>query len=1024
MWLLVSLVMIATGIPGLAVAQENPAHTESESFAQKLLAAAQTERSVLFDSRKDLITIELARFLISRGKQLASDSNYPEANDAFQLARTVSERIGDQPGIVDALVQMASVSQLLARNEEALTQLNQALSIAKEINDRSRAGRILMSFGRFYKEQGKGPESLKAFQMAAIEFTTANDKEELKKAFNQAGTTYLALGDVNLAADTFGKSLSIDRSADNYLFAGNAFYSQREYSRAIEYYEKALAAFEQKRDMRGYEDVLTSLAQAHFELANYDEALVYRLRSLGILQSSGDKNAVAAGYMAAGEIYFLQGNLELAAESYQRSLELAPVLGNKLSIGARLSNLGVVRELQSNNAQAMEYYKAALAELETTDAQTATARVLTHIGDVYYKERNYPSALMSYEGSRLLSEKAGDKLAEAYALLNVGAVQTTTGQYAKALAVYQSALALLEKTGLDEDIANALVKIASVHNLLGEQASALTFAQHAVAVAEPSGNPDALWPAWSEIGKSLRASKRAGEARVAFDKAIQVIEAAPNEGTTQPGSSRGRVYPFLNMVELLLEANKFVDALNYAERAKAQVLRSVLQTTTTRLTKGMTTAEQTSELGFIRRLQDARTKLTREVRSDRPDGVRKKSLAEEAQKARTEYAAFEQALNRSHPDLAVWRGASTEKTQSAINALRLDPSTALLEYVVTDNNTYLFVLTSSRTRVGETSTNIKVYTLPVPEPKLAEVVSQFRKLIADRGDLGQSAVELYDLLLRPAQQQLNAKRSLVIVPDGALRELPFQALKPANDRYIIEEVRLSYAPSISALSEISKQDVRQPSGTVVGTTKLVAFANPLPDDRVGSVPVLEAEVQEVRQAFGVERTLVYNGPEASETQVKTEPTKHRMMYFAAESVLDNASPMFSYIPLAPGSGKEDGFLQAREVAQLNLQPDLVVLSASSITPGASGAGSGIMGMSWSWFATGAKAIVLSQWKVQSTGESKLMVEFYRNLAAARRRTTSLSKAESMRAAIISLLREKTYQHPYFWSGFMLWGDAR
>ncbi len=621
-----------------------------------------------------------------------------------------------------------------------------------------------------------------------------------------------------------------------------------------------------------------------------------------------------------------------------------------------------------------------------------------------------------------MNEKAGDKPAEAYALLNVGAVQTMTGQYAKALAAYQSALALLEKAGTSEDIANALVKIASVYNMLGEQSAALTFAQRAIAVAGPGDNPDALWPAWSEIGRSLRASKRAGVARLAFDKAIQVIETAPNEGITQQGASRARVYPFLNVVELLLEENKFVDALNYAERAKAQVLRSVLQTTTTRLTTGMTPAEQASELGFIRRLQDARTKLAREARSDRTDGDRKKSLAAETQKARTEYAAFEQALNRSHPDLAVWRGAPPEKTQLAINALRLSPSTALLEYVVTNNNTYLFVLTSEQTRLRKTSPNIQVYTLPVPESKLAEAVSRFRKLIADRGNLGQSALELYDLLLRPAKQQLNGKQSLIIVPDGALRELPFQALKPANDRYLIEEVQLSYAPSISALSEISKQDVRQSSRTVVNTTKLVAFANPLPgansvassepDDKVGSVPVLEDEVQEVRQAFGVERTMVYNGPAASETQVKTEPAKHRMMYFAAQSVLDNASPMFSYIPLAPGPGNEDGFLQAREIAQLNLQPDLVVLSASSITPGASGAGSGIMGMSWSWFATGAKAIVLSQWKVQSTGESKLMVEFYRNLAAARRRTTPLSKAET------------TYQHPYFWSGFMLWGDAR
>src|SRR5260370_3366020 len=142
-----------------------------------------------------------------------------------------------------------------------------------------------------------------------------------------------------------------------------------------------------------------------------------------------------------------------------------------------------------------------------------------------------------------------------------------------------------------------------------------------------------------------------GIASLAFDKAIMVSETAPDEGITQQGASRARVYPFLNVVELLLEENKFVDALNYAERAKAQVLRSVLQTTTTRLTTGMTPAEQASGLGFIRRLQDARTKLARAARSDRTDSARQKSLAAETQKARTEYAAFQQAVNRSHPHL-------------------------------------------------------------------------------------------------------------------------------------------------------------------------------------------------------------------------------------------------------------------------------------------------------------------------------------------------------------------------------------
>src|SRR6185295_13061293 len=130
------------------------------------------------------------------------------------------------------------------------------------------------------------------------------------------------------------------------------------------------------------------------------------------------------------------------------------------------------------------------------------------------------------------------------------------------------------------------------------------------------------------------------------------------------------------------------------------------------------------------------------------------------------------------------------------------PRSALLEYVVTDDRTYLFVLTVN---AAETTTELTVYPLTLKQKELGARVAQFRETLAN-GSPGfrEPARELYDLLLKPAAAQLQGRTSLIIVPDGALWELPFQALQSAPSRYLIEDSAIAYAPSLTALREMNK----------------------------------------------------------------------------------------------------------------------------------------------------------------------------------------------------------------------------
>jgi CHAT domain-containing protein len=116
---------------------------------------------------------------------------------------------------------------------------------------------------------------------------------------------------------------------------------------------------------------------------------------------------------------------------------------------------------------------------------------------------------------------------------------------------------------------------------------------------------------------------------------------------------------------------------------------------------------------------------------------------------------------------------------------------------------------------------------------------------------------------------------------------------------------------------------------------------------------------------------------------------------------------------------DDGLLEAREIMQLNLHADLVVLSACQTARGRIGAGEGMVGMSWAFFIAGVPTMAASQWKVDSASTAKLMVDFHKRLKDGA--PDSQTKARALRQASLALMKDPRYRHPYFWAGFVLMG---
>jgi CHAT domain-containing protein len=437
----------------------------------------------------------------------------------------------------------------------------------------------------------------------------------------------------------------------------------------------------------------------------------------------------------------------------------------------------------------------------------------------------------------------------------------------------------------------------------------------------------------------------------------------------------------------------------------------------------------------------------KEISLPQPDKSRLAFINTQLQKARLEYEAYETRIYAAHPDLRASRGGSEPLSLNEAGALINDSQTALLEYVVTQNRTYLFVLTKPN---STDPVRLKVYPIEVSARELATRVADFRQRLAgNSADFKEPARSLYDLLLQPAQTELDGREAIYIVPSEGLWELPFQALLSKLNKYVLEDHALSYAPSLSVLREMKKKAVAQRvtgrsansdgyltkvSATASPTLpRLLAMGNPSLSGRTvsrlsftrsegsfDSLPQAEQEVKAIGEIYGAQESTILIGTTAREETFKATASKYPVLHFAAHGVLDDVNPLYSRILLATESDSEDGFLEAREIMKLDLHADLAVLSACQTARGQVGSGEGLIGMSWALFIAGTSTTVASQWKVDSASTARLMIDFHRNLQSEKVRTGT---AEALRQAAIKLMADPKYRHPFFWSGFVVVGNG-
>lgn len=939
--------------------------------AALVVADTEGERESLLTEDRDLLTRELRRALIGRAIQFYNRGDYSQSLAVYRLAQKIAERIGDRVGVAAALTNIGIIHYDQGDYEEALGHYNESLAI------------------------------------------------------------WNALGRQDYFADTLNK-------------LGAVYERQGKYSLALEHFEKGLKLRESLGSNSWLAESLHNIAGVHALQGDYKLALDYFNRSLTLREALSETDpanrfAVAQTFHDVGMVYEARGNYAKALGYYDQSLQLKKRAGIELGIESTLNNIGQIHEWQGNYRLAVKYYLDSLKLSQSFGHKALHAQALGSAGRVLALQGDYESALKHHEESLALARGMGHKALEARALKLTSAVHVARREHALALDYYRRSLeieeALLDRAG----IAETLNSIAALHYERRDYAQAAQIAERATDIAQQIGARDALWRGLTVAGKAYRALGRPAQARRAFEEAIATVETMRGDvagGEQQrQGFFEDKVSPYQGMLELLVAGGDLGEALSYAERAKARVILDVLQSGRANVAKAMSP----EELGRERALQSQAVSLNKQIYIEgarpRPDAARLAELRARLEKSRLGYEAFRAGIYTKHPALRAQRGEAQPLKLEEAGALLSGTNSALLEFVVTEGKTFLFVLT--RGGEGGGGLELKQYPLEIRQQDLRERVENFRQRLASRDlDFRDSARRLYELLLKPAQEQLRGRGALVVVPDGPLWELPFQSLQPADDRYLLEEFVISYAPSLTMLREVARLR-NEARGRGRGPETLLAFGNPVGgyetggrasrrDEKLGALPESGREVVALGRLYGAARSRIYTGSEAREERLKRESGGYRIVHLATHGLFNDTSPMYSQVVLSQSrpDDPEDGLLEAWEIMNLDLKADLVVLSACETARGRVGAGEGMIGLTWALFVAGTPAAVVSQWKVESTSTTELMLEFHRHFKSLPAlRDGSNRAAGALRQASLKLLRNPAYRHPYYWAGFVVVGNA-
>ena len=839
---------------------------------------------------------------------------------------------------------------------------------------------------------------------------------------------------------------------------GDCLYRLDEVERAVEVFGQALPMLDAAGEPSSAAEIHNTLGVVERGRGRFAEALAHYAEAERLGAFAGNEQARIQALGNRGIVEMYQGEIEQALEAFRDQREGWRRLGLARGEVDALNRIGELYAEVGEPQLALDFLAEAVTLARREGYRLGGANAFEREARAHLLRGELVEAQDLLERARSIIEDLDQPYALAGILNSLGRVYRLRGLFPQAIDALDRALTIYRRRDARRDIPVVLMHQAWVREGMGDTASALPLYDQArtgyLAASDPAGVASARYGA-------ARAELRLDRLDAALedvDLALQWVEsqhrrlAVPSLATPYLASKQDY---FALKIEILMRLDEREPAAGYAaralavsEEARARALVESLLEARAGLRVGAEPQLIAERQALWRRIQGLEIAVA-EARAGPPSSGGAE-LRVQLRDLLAEDDQIEARLRASNPRYAALTRPQPPSL-AEIQGRLLDDDTLLLVYALGEERSHLWAID----RRGMTCVKLPGREILEPEARRAyDLLVRSRELRA-AGPLRDALRELSDRLLGPLAGRPDTER-LVIVADGALHYIPFGALpEPARaeggGEPLVARREVVNLPSLTVLAELRKTVATRPSPDL----QVAVVADPvyasndqrlspgqpsppqplLPDTELAALAAdlgIES-FQRLEHAHDEAKAILALAPPAERFEaldakanlatIASAPLRRfRYLHFATHSVIDEKHPQLSGLVLSlfdPAGNPIEGILRLHDIYDLDLPVDLVVLSACSTALGEEVRGEGLINLTRGFMSAGAPRVVVSLWNVNDLATAQLMQRLYVGLLREGR-----SPAAALRAAQESIRRERGWDAPFYWAGFVLQGDWR
>lgn len=771
--------------------------------------------------------------------------------------------------------------------------------------------------------------------------------------------------------------------------------------KAIETFRFILGQIPAGKDPDLQANVLENLGAAHRDFGDIDEALQTYSDALDLRKGLGDGTHVSASLRGLGSTYYVSGEYERAKDYLQRALTAARNAGDGRSQAAILTYLGNIAFLEADYEAALALHRD--AERLTNSTQGRAVRQLLIAKDLASSGR-HAEALVAAEAVAASSAELPVVLADAHVVL--GRNRVATGDHSGAIANLHQALSLYRSLHHEEGEADALNGLALATHGAGKAAQAVAY----------------------------------GEAALSRIENLRVKVSAPELRALYSATQRGF---YETQIELLMSSGRdtadaaLLNALTVSERARARMLVDLLAAAGVDANDGLDEESRSRR----RELYDDLAARARQRDRLLADPVGDADASRKLDDLLRDMATLENEVTLLDTRARTSPSAPSKLLTGSDIQRFIDPDAVLLQYELGERRSFVWVVTRDSIDAVELAPR------EVIETAVREALASLQTSTSSPARRNAQLQALADYVLKPVADLIERDRVLVAA-DGALHYVPFAVLPVLHEGTAEPLMTTHEVINVPSMSSLAAQRARR--STQAPSKTLAIFADPVfertdarlrrpgltiaPDTPQGELVTRSSfelhrlqysgrEARDIAALVPETARLVSEGFGASRDDVlNADLREYRYVHFATHGVVDSRYPALSALAMSQFDQRGNavsGYLRLDDIYRLNLNADLVVLSACDTALGREIRGEGLVGLTQAFLYAGAKGLVLSLWPVSDAATATLMGRFYEQMIK-----EGVSAGEALKVAQLSMAAEPRWDNPYYWGAFVLVGDVQ